>query len=205
MRCSWSMLVWQNWHILGWLLSLSHYKVHNKRKQAKINNSKKTIYAKLFIFFQHILTTFYETSLHKVVDMDIPYCLIWKEDFVSLEGLFLCGQCPFRGTLEWVGHEIDTFLGPEMATSKAGAIWDPDTHQSEPDPHQTDADPQHCLEQGFQRNTWRKKWRWLCDPWLGESTTFWHVDSRSPCLNTFLKLPYSMSRWVGKLLFKICF
>jgi hypothetical protein len=25
--------------------------------------------------------------------------------------------------LEWVGHEIETFLGPEMATSKAGGFW----------------------------------------------------------------------------------
>jgi len=71
--------------------------------------------------------------------------------------IFLCGQCPFRGTLEWVGPEIETFLCPEMATSKAGAIWDPDTHQSEPDPHQTDADPQHCLEQGFQNNYMKGK------------------------------------------------
>jgi hypothetical protein len=42
----------------------------------------------------------------------------------------------FEGHLEWVGPEIETFLCPEMATIKAGAIWDPDPHQSEPDPHQ---------------------------------------------------------------------
>jgi hypothetical protein len=59
--------------------------------------------------------------------------------------------------LEWVGHEIETFLGPEMATSKAGAIWDPDPHQSEPDPHHSDGDLQHCLQQGFQKNHMKEK------------------------------------------------
>jgi hypothetical protein len=54
---------------------------------------------------------------------------------------------------EWMGPEIETFLGPEMVTSEASTICDPDSHQREPDPHQTDADPQHCLEQGFQKNT----------------------------------------------------
>ncbi len=58
----------------------------------------------------------------------------------------------FEGHLEWVGPEIETFLCPEMATSKAGAIWDPDSHQSEPDPHQSYADQKHCLQQGFQNN-----------------------------------------------------
>ncbi len=43
------------------------------------------------------------------------------------------------------GPEIETFLCPEMATSKASAFFDPDQHQSEPDPHKTDADPLRVL------------------------------------------------------------
>ncbi len=35
----------------------------------------------------------------------------------------LDGENPFLGTFEGVGPEIGTFLGPEMATSAASAIW----------------------------------------------------------------------------------
>jgi hypothetical protein len=37
----------------------------------------------------------------------------------------LDGGNPFIGTFEVVGPEIETFLGPEMATSAASAIWAP--------------------------------------------------------------------------------
>ncbi len=30
---------------------------------------------------------------------------------------------PFLGSFDGVGPEIETFLGPEMATSAASAIW----------------------------------------------------------------------------------
>jgi hypothetical protein len=36
---------------------------------------------------------------------------------------FWCGQHPFRGPLEGVGLENQDFMGPEMATSEASAIW----------------------------------------------------------------------------------
>jgi hypothetical protein len=35
----------------------------------------------------------------------------------------LDGGNSFLGTFEGVGPEIETFLGPEMATSAASAIW----------------------------------------------------------------------------------
>jgi hypothetical protein len=37
--------------------------------------------------------------------------------------MVLCGQYPLQGPLEGLGPEIETFLGPEMATSEASANW----------------------------------------------------------------------------------
>jgi hypothetical protein len=37
--------------------------------------------------------------------------------------MILIGENPFRGPLEGVSPENQDFLGPEMATSKARAIW----------------------------------------------------------------------------------
>jgi len=39
--------------------------------------------------------------------------------------MILMRENPFRGPLERAGHENWDFLGPEMETSEASAIWAP--------------------------------------------------------------------------------
>jgi hypothetical protein len=38
---------------------------------------------------------------------------------------FDAGTIHYEGSLEGVGPEIETFLGPKIATSEASAIWGP--------------------------------------------------------------------------------
>jgi hypothetical protein len=86
-----------------------------------------------FLFFMYrrpILCTFHITvnflivpyRIQKLIYIKLSLYLffMWRLDF-----MILMRANPLLRPLEGVGHEIKTFLGPDMATSEASAIWCP--------------------------------------------------------------------------------
>ncbi len=43
--------------------------------------------------------------------------------YMARDVMILMRANPFRGPLGWGGPKVETFLGPEMTTSEASAIW----------------------------------------------------------------------------------
>ncbi len=53
----------------------------------------------------------------QILTINIPVVCMGRDVWIWM------GGNPQRGPFEGVGPEIETFLGPEMATSEASAIW----------------------------------------------------------------------------------
>ncbi len=80
-----------------------------------VQDSLKKFRIFLLLSFQSFIS--YSRRIKYIITINVPVVYMARDIMIS------CGQHPLQWPLEGVGPENRDFLGPEMATTEASAIW----------------------------------------------------------------------------------